>query len=236
MPVRLINLAKAAAGLQNPFEMSRLARVEDYALDIYLSEGIVAPHHHLHVDELFCVQQGLLTLETDWGTVVLQPGEMAVVPKGVNHRSWSPLRTAVLLFKCHVMADRKNGHWMALPPKTGDGLSSVEIISHIGKLTQSFDHRDLLHVDDCVVRLLLCQGFTRWHSHDERDELLIVQEGELALGTEQGPALVRPGEMVLLPAGLTHRLVSQRSVMLSFVKETLSPGEQAGQEFSGWAE
>ena len=47
---------------------------------------------------------------------------------------------------------------------------------------------------------------------------------------------VHPGEMVLLPAGLTHRLVSQRVVILSLVNEALSPGEQAGLPFSGWAE
>ena len=112
----------------------------------------------------------------------------------------------------------------------------MELVTHLGDLKQNFDYRDLLHIDDCVVRLLLCKGYTRWHSHEKRDELLIVLEGELVLGTERGPALVRPGEMVLLPAGLTHRLVSQRSVMLCFVKETLSPEEQMGQEFFGWTE
>ena len=161
---------------------------------------------------------------------------MAVVPKGVRHRSWSPLRSAVLLFRCQVLADRKNGHRNVLPPKEGAGLPSVELVTHLGDLKQNFDYRDLLHIDDCVVRLLLCRGYTRWHSHEKRDELLIVQDGELVLGSEKGPALVRPGAMVLLPAGLTHRLVSQRSVMLCFAKADLSPEEQMGQEFFSWTE
>ena len=235
MPVKVVNLAKAAAQIQKPFTAYQLAQVEDYGLDIYVSEGVVPPHYHFHEDELFYVQQGILTLETDWGTATLQPDEMAVVPKGVNHRSWSPVRSVVLLFRCRFLADRKNGERRVLPAvKEGEGINSVKVVSHIGDLDRSFDHKDLLHVDDCVVRLLLCRGYTRWHSHEERDELLIVQEGELALGTEHGPALVRPGEMVLIPAGLIHRLVSQRAVMLCFVKESLSPREQAGQEFSDW--
>jgi len=233
MPVKIINLARIAAQIEKPFVVYQLAQMDDYSLDIYISEGAVMPHHHTHEDELFYVQQGVLTLETDWGTAVLQPDEMAVVPKGVNHRSWSLVRSLVLLFRCQLLADRKNGERRVISLKGEGELHSTNIISHIGDLDRSFDHKDLLHVDDCVVRLLLCRGYTRWHSHDH-DELLMVQEGELALGTEHGPALVQPGEIVHIPAGLVHRLVSQRAVILCFVKESLSPREQAGQEFFGW--
>ena len=77
MSVKLVNLAKTAARIEEPFVLYQLARVEDYSLDMYISDGVVAPHHHLHEDELFYVHQGLLTLETDWGTVPLQPRSLA---------------------------------------------------------------------------------------------------------------------------------------------------------------
>lgn len=43
-------------------------------------------HSHVNEDELFWVLEGKLTIEFREGSVVLNPGEIYVVPKGVEHR------------------------------------------------------------------------------------------------------------------------------------------------------
>ncbi|MCO7223573.1 cupin domain-containing protein [Pleionea sp. CnH1-48] len=53
-------------------------------------QGELVWHSHEHEDELFLVIKGQLTLRMKQGDVVLNPGEMYVVPKGVEH---SPLAT-----------------------------------------------------------------------------------------------------------------------------------------------
>ena len=43
-------------------------------------------HHHENEDELFLVVEGVLRLEFRDGAVEVGPGELYIVPKGVEHR------------------------------------------------------------------------------------------------------------------------------------------------------
>jgi mannose-6-phosphate isomerase-like protein (cupin superfamily) len=43
-------------------------------------------HQHEHEDELFFVVKGELTIELEGRSLVIRPGEMAVIPKGTLHR------------------------------------------------------------------------------------------------------------------------------------------------------
>ena len=56
-------------------------------------------HHHEHEDELFLVVRGALRIEFRDGAVTLGPGEMLVVPRGVEHRPVAEEETEILLFE-----------------------------------------------------------------------------------------------------------------------------------------
>ena len=56
-------------------------------------------HHHENEDELFWVIQGNLKLEFRDGEVCLGPGEMMIVPKGVEHRPVAEEEVHVVLFE-----------------------------------------------------------------------------------------------------------------------------------------
>ena len=49
-------------------------------------QGIFVWHHHEATDQLFLVVQGRLKVELRDGEVMLEPGEMVIVPAGVDHR------------------------------------------------------------------------------------------------------------------------------------------------------
>lgn len=59
--------------------------------------GSFPEHTHEEEDELFFVLKGKLTLEMAEGDVVLSPGQMFVVPKGVAHRPVAEEETFVVL-------------------------------------------------------------------------------------------------------------------------------------------
>lgn len=52
-------------------------------------QGAFVWHSHAHEDELFYVQKGTLYIEFRDHTEVLGPGEMLVVPAGVEHRPYT---------------------------------------------------------------------------------------------------------------------------------------------------
>jgi mannose-6-phosphate isomerase-like protein (cupin superfamily) len=56
-------------------------------------------HHHEQEDELFLVIAGHLRIELRDGAIALGPGEMAIVPRGVEHRPVAPHEAHVLLFE-----------------------------------------------------------------------------------------------------------------------------------------
>ncbi len=56
-------------------------------------------HHHEDEDELFLVLKGRLTMELRDRTLILEEGEMFVVPRGVEHRPVAEEEVHVLLFE-----------------------------------------------------------------------------------------------------------------------------------------
>ena len=62
-------------------------------------KGAFLWHHHQNEDELFLVLDGTLELELREGTVTLGPGEMYIVPRGVEHRPVAREEVHLLLFE-----------------------------------------------------------------------------------------------------------------------------------------
>lgn len=54
-------------------------------------------HSHKHTDELFIVLSGEMTIEFRDRCVTLLPGEMIVVPRGIEHRPTAVAETHILL-------------------------------------------------------------------------------------------------------------------------------------------
>ena len=54
-------------------------------------------HKHEEEDELFVVIEGTLMMEFRDKTVEVKPGEILVVPKGVEHRPWTKDEVKVML-------------------------------------------------------------------------------------------------------------------------------------------
>lgn len=56
-------------------------------------------HHHADADELFLVLQGTLRIQFRTHEVVLDPGQLVIVPRGVEHRPVADEEVHVLLFE-----------------------------------------------------------------------------------------------------------------------------------------
>jgi len=56
-------------------------------------------HHHEHEDELFLVIQGILKMEFRDKTVLINPGEFLIVPRGVEHKPIAEEEVELLLFE-----------------------------------------------------------------------------------------------------------------------------------------
>ncbi|MEV7523317.1 cupin domain-containing protein [Streptomyces sp. NPDC091371] len=99
MTTTKIDIAEKLAGFTEHWSPRRIARVNDYEVKIAKVRGEFVWHSHEDTDELFLVVSGTLTLRLRDGDVVLGPGEMHVVPRGVEHCPAADEETAILLFE-----------------------------------------------------------------------------------------------------------------------------------------
>ena len=76
-----------------------VAEVNDTHVKLARVQGELVWHSHADEDELFLVIHGRLTLELRDGSVTLDPGEMVVIPRGVEHRPVAEEETHILLIE-----------------------------------------------------------------------------------------------------------------------------------------
>lgn len=86
MPSPMVDLTTAFASFEERWQPHLAARVDDHAVKLAKLEGEFVWHQHEDADELFLVWRGALTLRfRDAPDVVLGPGQLQVVPRGVEH-------------------------------------------------------------------------------------------------------------------------------------------------------
>jgi mannose-6-phosphate isomerase-like protein (cupin superfamily) len=94
-----VNLAAGFATIQEPWRPRVAAALNGQEVKLVKLEGPFVWHHHEAEDELFLVMEGRLRMEFRDRAVELGPGELIVVPKGVEHRPVAEPTAQVLLFE-----------------------------------------------------------------------------------------------------------------------------------------
>ncbi len=94
-----INLAEKFARFSEPWSPKIIARLNDYDFKLAKLRGGFVWHRHTDTDEAFLVVDGALRIDFRDGAVTLRPGEMFVVPRGVEHRPWADGECRVLLIE-----------------------------------------------------------------------------------------------------------------------------------------
>jgi len=84
--VTKINLAEKFDRFTDHWSPKIVADLNDSHVKLAKVQGEFVWHRHAEEDELFIVVQGELTIELRDGQVTLGPGEMVVIPRGVEHR------------------------------------------------------------------------------------------------------------------------------------------------------
>jgi homogentisate 1,2-dioxygenase len=205
----VINIADYGARLKEPFTMIDLAQIDDLVLSIFVCQGTMPYHRHLDQDELFLVHMGTISLDSEWGNVILHAGEMAVVPKSLGHRSSSMLRSLVVLLQPRLAVERRNGdRHLFLPDEEKKHLEKLSLPAMSRQLVVPFQPVLLAHLDAFAVHLTLCTGHGTWQQADRQATLIQCCDGRLTVETDAGRLSLGQGELLVVPAGVTHRLSS----------------------------
>ena len=97
--MKSINLAEKLSLFSEHFKPRTVGQFNGHDLMVAKAEGPFVWHKHEETDDFFLVLKGRLTIQMREGNVTLGPGEMFVVPKGVEHCPVAEGETHILLIE-----------------------------------------------------------------------------------------------------------------------------------------
>ncbi|MCU1348511.1 MAG: cupin protein [Acidobacteria bacterium] len=94
-----INFNRKFEKFHDTFSPKVIARMNDYEFKLARVEGEFVWHKHDETDEAFIIFDGHLTIDLRDGEVHLGPGEMYVIPRGVEHRPRATSECRIMLIE-----------------------------------------------------------------------------------------------------------------------------------------
>jgi mannose-6-phosphate isomerase-like protein (cupin superfamily) len=108
-----VSLADKLAGFSDYFAPRTVAKLNDYDVMVVKAKGEFVWHKHDDTDDFFLVINGVLDIEFRDRTVTLSPGDLFIVPKGIEHRP-------VAREEVHLLLIEPTG-----TPNTGDARTAA---------------------------------------------------------------------------------------------------------------
>ena len=97
--MEVVNLAAKLAQFDSHWDPHVVADFNDNDIMVVKFAGEFPFHDHPDTDDFFLVIEGEVMLDVGEETLVLGPGELCVVPKGVRHRPRAEREAKVLLIE-----------------------------------------------------------------------------------------------------------------------------------------
>jgi mannose-6-phosphate isomerase-like protein (cupin superfamily) len=94
-----VNLAEKLALFTERWNPRIVGELNGQHVKLVKLAGEFVWHHHEHEDELFLVLRGHLDMHLRGQVIGLDPGELFIVPRGVEHKPVAAGETHVLLFE-----------------------------------------------------------------------------------------------------------------------------------------
>jgi len=94
-----IDLAAKLAQFSEHWSPRTVAQLNDYDVMVVKVRGDFVWHKHDDTDDFFLVLDGQLTIHLRDRDMTLEPGELFVVPRGVEHQPFAAVETHLLLIE-----------------------------------------------------------------------------------------------------------------------------------------
>ncbi len=110
---------------------------------------------------------------------------------------------------------------------------SIKKINFMEKFSLFMDYwspKIIAQMNDIHFKIAKIRSSFIWHSHPETDEVFIVVAGEMILEFRDQVAILRAGEMIVVPKGMEHRPIAENECCILMVEPvgTVNTGDAGG--------
>jgi mannose-6-phosphate isomerase-like protein (cupin superfamily) len=95
---------------------------------------------------------------------------------------------------------------------------AVNFAEKFAKFSERWSPKIIAQMNDYHFKLVKIQGDFVWHSHSDTDEVFIVLDGEMVIHFRDGEAMLRTGEMLVIPKGVEHKPFAVRECKIMLVE------------------
>lgn len=99
MSYQAINFNEKFSKFSEHWQPKVIAEMNDYQFKVVKVFGDFVWHDHQDTDETFIVLEGSLRIDFRDGFVVINSGEMYVIPKGVEHKPYAEQEVKVMIIE-----------------------------------------------------------------------------------------------------------------------------------------
>lgn len=83
-------------------------------------------------------------------------------------------------------------------------MDKVNIRLALAAIQEHWSQKTIAEANGQLFKLAKGQGSTRWHKHDDQDELFIVYEGQLSIQLRDRTINLGRDELFVVPRGVEH--------------------------------
>ncbi len=202
-----LNLAQIAQEIDAPYHLVPLVSLGVVDLSVFICEGPKTWHREADRDESLLVLEGVITLEGQFGKIVVGEGEMARIPAKVGLNYFSGMRSTVILAQERTGLWGTNGYHAA-----GDEDHDVQKHNYAGRVRseQPFHWQRIGVTGGYALSATRLQGVSRPYVVPSGSVVVLVYRGILDYEGPDASGSVVGSQVLVMPPGAQVVLRSER--------------------------
>jgi len=104
----------------------------------------------------------------------------------------------------------------------------ITLTDELDALTEFWSQRVVAEANGNLFKVAKGVGSTRWHSHDDQDEVFLLVEGALTVQLRDRDVELRPGDLFVVPRGVEHCPVAEGEARFLIVGPSVTSNAAGG--------
>lgn len=104
----------------------------------------------------------------------------------------------------------------------------ANIPNELEALSEHWSQKTLTEANGNLFKVAKGLGATRWHKHDDQDELFIIYEGQMRIEMRECNVELGVGDIFTVPRGVEHRPVADNEVKFLVVGLNITSTKEGG--------